>query len=290
LRPHGLEQKEVMDFDIVDAHQHFWELGRLEYSWMTPERSALRRSFLPEDLIPKLTESGIGRTVVVQAHPSLDETRWLLELASIHEFIGGVVGWVDLAGPEVGKQLDVFQTHPKFKGVRHPLEAEADDAWMVRQEVVAGLNELTRRDIPYDLVVYPRHLKHIPELRERCPGLRLVVDHLAKPQIAEAKMDQWAAEMRIVSSLPDVWCKVSGLITEADWSKWKVDQLRPYVQLVVSAFGFDRLMFGSDWPVCNLAGSFRAVVNSTRETLGPLSKSDAQKFWGGNASWFYRLS
>lgn len=274
---------------IVDAHQHFWELGRFDYFWMTPERHQLRHSFLPEHLRPLLAQNHVNLTVAVQAHASIEETLWLLELGSAHEFIAGVVGWVDLTAPTLGKQLDKLQRDPKFKGVRHPLEAESDDGWMVKPAVVAGLCELARRGLPFDLVIFPRHLKLLPQLRDLCPNLRLVVDHMAKPPIAKGPLEGWAREIEIASQLPDLWCKLSGMITEADHSGWKVEDLQPYVDQVVSSFGYERLMFGSDWPVCLLAGSYEQVVSSTRHILGPLSAEAARKVWGENAKSFYEL-
>jgi len=276
-----------MAHEIVDAHQHFWELGRFNYFWMTPERQVLRRNFLPSDLKPLLRENGVSATIAVQAHASREETRWLLELAATNAFIAGVVGWLDLTDPKLGADLDAIQRHPKFKGVRHPLEAESDDAWMLRPAVVQGLGELQHRGLPFDLVIFPRHLKFIPRLRELCPTLRLVIDHVAKPPILQRTADEWGRHIEGVAQLPGVWCKLSGLITEADHQRWTPDDLRPYVNHVVRLFGYDRLMFGSDWPVCVLAGSYEQVLSSTREALGELNQDDADRIWGGTARTFY---
>jgi L-fuconolactonase len=275
---------------VVDAHQHFWDPGRFHYFWMTGEAlHALKRSFLPEHLRPLLSQAGVERTVIVQAISSADEAQWLLELASANQFVAGVVTWADLRSEGLAKELDKLQTHPKFKGVRHQMEVEPDDAWMVRDDVLRGLAELERREIPYDLLVHTRHLKYISQLRERCPRLKLVVDHIAKPRIAEREFDEWALEIERVSRLPDIWCKLSGMLTEAKWDAWTTDDLRPYVQHVVHQFGFDRVMFGSDWPVCTLAGTYQQAVESLQQALGPLPEPEARKLWGENAGEFYRL-
>jgi L-fuconolactonase len=275
---------------VIDAHQHYWEFGRFDYFWMTPEREALRRNFLPEDLAPLLRKSGVDRTIAVQAHASHEESFWLLELASSYEFVAGVVAWTDLTSPNLGKALDEFQRHRKFKGIRHPLEAEPDDGWVVRVEVLQGLAELERRGIPFDLVIFPRHLKYVPEIRERCPRLKLVIDHLAKPDIASRKFESWARELERVAKLPLVWCKLSGMVTEADHKNWRQEDFRLYVDHVVRHFGYDRVMFGSDWPICVLAASYDQVVYTLSSALGPLTEDESAKVWGRNASEFYALS
>ncbi len=254
---------------IVDSHQHFWEVGRFEYPWLTPRTEVLRRNFLPADLRPLLREARVDRTVVVQAHQSLAEARWLLELAAANDFIAGVVAWVDLVGATLGNDLDELQHNPKFNGVRHLIQDEPDDTWMLRRDVLEGFRELERRNIPFDVLICPRHLKYVPKVREHCPRLRLVIDHIAKPPIARREIDAWARDMEIVASLPYVWCKLSGMITEADWQNWKPQELRPYVEHVVHLFGCDRLMFGSDWPVCTLAASYQQVVDALRKCMGP---------------------
>jgi len=274
---------------IVDAHLHFWDPGRFHYPWMTARVQPLIRTFLPPDLDPLISQVGVGRTVIVQAISVAEEAPWLLELASANEFVAGVVAWADLRSRDLSKELDKLQAHPKFKGVRHQIEDEPDDAWMVRDDVLRGFAELERRGIPYDLLVHPRHLKYIPPLRERRPRLKLVVDHLAKPRIAQREFDEWALQIEHVSRLPNIWCKLSGMITEAKWDAWTPDDLRPYVQHVVNQFGLERVMFGSDWPVCTLAGTYQRVVDALRQALGPLPELGARKLWGGNACEFYKL-
>jgi L-fuconolactonase len=274
---------------MVDAHQHFWDIDRFHYPWMTPTVEVLRRNFLPQNLKPLLAPAGIDRTVVVQAVHSLEESRWLLGISSGCEFVEGAVVWVDLTSPSLGKDLDELQAHQKFRGVRHQIEDEPDDAWMVHKEVIRGLQELQRRSVPFDLLVRPRHLKYIPQLWDRCPDLKLVLDHIGKPLIRQGDFDGWAREIETLAGLPNVWCKLSGMITEADWKNWAPDTLKPYVQHVVDHFGNDRLMFGSDWPVCTLAGSYQQVVDTLRQVLGRLPPAEEKRIWGGNACDFYCL-
>jgi len=274
---------------VIDAHQHFWDLGRFDYPWMTGPAAPLRRNYLPDDLKPILDDAGVRRTVVVQATPSLDESRWLLELAAAHDFIAGAVVWVDLTSPGLGNVLDELQTHAKFCGVRHLVHDEPDEAWIVRPDVLAGLRELERREIPYDLLLRPPHLKYVSRVAEHCPRLRMVLDHLGKPRIADHVLEGWAQDIETVACLPNLWCKLSGMITEADWRRWTPDDLKPYVDHVVGQFGYGRIMFGSDWPVCTLAGSYSQVVDALRQALGPLNAADAARVWDENARAFYRL-
>ncbi|MDQ2901099.1 MAG: amidohydrolase family protein [Acidobacteriota bacterium] len=273
----------------IDAHQHFWELDRFTYAWMPPPPSCLRRNFLPEDLEPILAERRFDGTVLVQAHTHLDETRWFLELASQYAFIKGVVGWADLPGSNLGKALDEFQQHRKFKGIRHPVHDEADDEWLLRPNVLAGLKELARRGIPYDLLLRPQHLRLVPRVAEAVPDLRMVIDHIAKPLIAEHLMDGWARDMESAAAIPQVYCKISGMITEADHSWWSAEDLRPYVAHVLAVFGPDRLMFGSDWPVCLLAGSWKRVLAAFTQAVGPLPGPVRDKLLGDTARSFYKL-
>lgn len=273
----------------IDAHQHFWDLERFEYSWMPPAPSPLRRNFRPEQLAGILSRNRFDGSVAVQANTILEETRWLLDLASIHEFIRGVVGWVDLTDPKVGHVLDEMQRRPKFRGVRHPVQDEEDLHWLVREDVLRGLAELARRGLPYDLLLRPQHLPLIPRIAERVPSLRMVIDHIAKPPIAKQVMDGWATDMETVARIPQVHCKLSGMITEADPQSWKPQDLRPYVAHVYRLFEPDRLMFGSDWPVCLLAGTWKEVLAAFTQAVGPQPVEIREKLLGGTAQRFYGL-
>lgn len=273
----------------IDSHQHFWDIGRFRYPWMPEGESPLRRNFLPPDLEPILQRNRFDGSVVVQANVVIEETHWLLELAEQHEFIRGVVGWVDLTDPHVGATLDELQRHPKFKGVRHLVHDEPNVNWLIREDVVGGLGELARRGISYDLLLRPPHLPLVPRLAERIPELRMVIDHIAKPLIAIQRMDGWAEDMEAASKVPHICCKLSGMITEDDPHGWKAERLGPYVQHVFSLFGPDRLMFGSDWPVCTLAGTWKEVLAAFTQAVGPQPMEVREKLLGETAAKFYGL-
>ena len=275
---------------VVDSHQHFWDIARFEYPWMGPEVAPIAKTIMPPDLAPTLAELGIDKTVLVQARSALEDTTWFLELATEYDFIAGVVGWVDLLDSNLPRVLDHLLGHPKFKGVRHQVHDEPDEAWIVRDDVLRGLRELAKRDIPYDLLLRPPHLKYVPRVVDRLPNLPLVVDHIAKPEIADGTIDEWARDMEQIAAIPHIYCKVSGMITEADWESWTPADLRPYGEVVVEQFGYDRLMFGSDWPVCLLAGTYRQVWDSAHTTVGPLSDEEHAKVFGRNAATFYKLA
>ncbi|MEP6717452.1 MAG: amidohydrolase family protein [Terriglobia bacterium] len=273
----------------IDAHQHFWDIGRLDYPWMPPGESTLRRNYLPADLAPILARQNFDGCVVVQANVLMAETWWLLELARQHEFIRGVVAWVDLTDPDVGRTLDECQRHEKFCGVRHIVHDEPDLRWLLRDDVLRGLRELARRDIPYDLLLRPSHLPLIPELAERVPGLRMVIDHIAKPLIAAHEMEPWARDMETVAQIPGMHCKLSGMITEAEHRNWTAGDLTPYVRHVLKLFPPERLMFGSDWPVCLLAGTWKQVLAAFTQACGPIPQTARNKIVGETAQNFYGL-
>ena len=274
----------------IDAHQHFWDLDRFSYPWMPPAPSKLRRNYLPEDLAPILERNHFEGSIAIQATTSVEETRWLLELASRHDLMLGVVGWVDLTDPRLGAALDELQKHPKFRGVRHPVHDESDLNWLVREDVIAGLQELARRNLPYDLLLLPEHLPLVPRAAERVPELRMVIDHIAKPKIAKGQMEGWAQGMERAAEIPQVYAKLSGMITEADPEHWKAEDLVPFVRHVYGLFGPDRLMFGSDWPVCLLAGTWKEVLAAFTQSLGPLPKETRSKLLGETAERFYLTS
>ncbi len=273
----------------IDAHQHFWDLDRFEYSWMPPEPSRLRRNFLPADLAPVLAQNRFDGSVLVQAHTALEETLWLLDLASAHEFIFGVVGWVDLRDPRLGATLDGLQRHAKFKGARHPVQDEPDPNWLIRPDVLAGLGELARRDLPFDLLVRPEHLALVPRIAEQVPDLRMAIDHIAKPPIATQRLEGWAEGMEQAAKIPSLHCKLSGMITEADWRGWKPEHLRPYLAHVASLFEPSRLMYGSDWPVCLQAGNWKKVLAAFTQAMGPLPTEIRSQLLGETARQFYHL-
>jgi L-fucono-1,5-lactonase len=274
---------------ITDSHQHFWQVGRFDYPWMTSDLGVLYRDYLPHDLAPIIEARGVTKTVLVQASNSVAESRWLLNLADENSFIAGVVGWVDLMSPIIDAQLDELTTHPKFKGVRHLVESEPNDNWLVQASVLSGLRQLSKYRLSYDLLVHSRHLKYVPQVVETVPEFAFVIDHLAKPPIAKNEIKAWSEALKPLASYEHVHCKLSGLVTEANWTSWKPDDLRPYVEYALELFGADRLMFGSDYPVCLLAASYDRVLDAFQEILAPLSDADREKIFSNNAAKFYRL-
>ena len=266
---------------MIDAHQHFWQVGRFDYPWMS---EALARDYLPTDLAPILKQNNIEKTVLVQASNSLAESHWLLELADSNDFIAGVVGWVDLTTPEID-----HLSHPKLKGVRHLVESEPNNDWLIQPSVLAGLKQLSARGLSYDLLVHTRHLRHVPLVAETCPDLKLVIDHLAKPPIARNEIKEWSHAFKPLARYQNLYCKLSGLVTEANWTSWRTDDLRPYVDCALEFFGPDRMLFGSDYPVCLLAASYDRVLDSFQEILRYLSDTDREKIFSTNAARFYRL-
>lgn len=272
---------------MIDSHQHFWQVGRFHYPWMTSDLGVLYRDYLPDDLAPILVRNGVKQTVLVQASNSVAESRWLLELADGNDFIAGVVGWVDLMSAEIDAQLDELCAHPKFKGVRHLVESEPHDDWLVQPAVLAGLRKLSARGLSYDLLVHTHHLQYVPLVAESCPDLALVIDHMAKPPIARNKIKEWSEALEPVARYSNVCCKLSGLVTEANWSSWQTNDLRPYVEYALELYGPDRMMFGSDYPVCLLAAPYERVLESFQELLGD---DDRDKIFCKNAARFYRLN
>lgn len=275
----------------IDAHHHLWQPAQpFDYRWLdAPALAPIRRDFLPADLKPHLKSVGVDSTVVVQTQHDTRENHWALDLATRHPFIAGVVGWVDLSGPDCESQLREVKGHPKFVGIRHLTQDEPDDNFIVRDDVVRGLRVLEKHGIPFDLLIHRRHLRHVPTVAARLPDLPLVIDHLAKPRIKERRTDDWLTDFQTAATFPNVFCKLSGMVTEADWTHWKPQDLVPYVRAAVDAFGPERLMFGSDWPVCELAASYLEVFEALVHALGPLSGTERSLIFGGTAARFYGL-
>ena len=275
--------------NLVDSHQHFWQVGRFDYPWMTPEIDVLCHDYLPGQLEPILQRNGVHQTIVVQASNSVAETKWLLALADQNQFIAGVVGWMDLQSANVGEQLAELAAHPKFKGVRHLVESEPADDWLAQETVIRGLRELESRKVSYDLLVHTRHLKHAKRAIDECPELRFVVDHLAKPPVARGDVDEWARQLKAIAAAQNVWCKLSGLVTEANWTSWRIEDFIPYVDKALEYFGPGRMMFGSDWPVCVLAASYEQVLEAFNTLLADLGDEDRELIFSKNATQFYRI-
>jgi L-fuconolactonase len=274
---------------IFDSHQHFWQVGRFDYPWMSPELGVLYQDYLPADLGPVLKRCGVDQTVLVQASNSLAETRWLLSLADQSPLIAGVVGWVDLASETLAQELDELVAHPKFKGVRHLVESEPADDWLTQPSVIRGLEIMGKRGVSYDLLVHTRHLKYARTVAEQRPELRLVVDHMAKPPIARHGISEWESEIKELAAYENVWCKLSGLVTEADWKSWRVKDLQPFVDRALEYFGPRRMMFGSDWPVCLLAATYDQVLDAAELLVRDLHSEERDHLFRKNAIEFYRL-
>lgn len=275
---------------ILDAHQHFWRLDQFDFSWLEAEPlRPIRRNFLPSDFEAASQATPVAASVLVQTQHDTAENDWFLSLADENPWIAGVVGWVDLASEACEDQLLKYRRHAKFVGVRHIVQDEPDDDFIIREDVLRGLGVLQRHGTPYDLLFYHRHLKHAATVAKRLPELRLVLDHLAKPAIAEGRIDHWREDLTAAAACPNVWCKLSGLATEADWRRWKPEDLRPYVETALELFGPHRCMFGSDWPVCLLAADYSRVYETLRDLIGSLSPDEQLAVMGRTAADFYRL-
>ncbi|BDC50880.1 amidohydrolase [Bryobacterales bacterium F-183] len=275
----------------IDAHQHYWDPQAVHYFWMPENHPVLTRAYGPADLEPILERNQFAGSVLVQAAHDPKEAAWMLDLADKHPSILGVVAWADLRdGANLPAVLDNLQKHPKFKGIRHLVQDEPDVDWLLRHDVLDGLKELARRGIPYDILVKPPQLHVVEPLVDRVPDLQVVIDHIAKPYIKDRIFDGWAQQMEAIAKIPHVHVKMSGMITEADHTSWSAESLRPYVQHVYWKFGADRILFGSDWPVCLLAGTWKEVLAAFTQALGPLDQHTRAKMLGENAARFYKLS
>jgi L-fuconolactonase len=275
---------------IIDAHQHFWKLGMFDTAWLeSPEHEPINRDYLPEDLAPLIAGAGVDRTVFVQTQHNVEENRWVLGLADEHDFIAGVVGWVDLASPECEQQLLEFVDNPNFCGIRHITQGEPDVDFIIRPDVIRGLKVLEQHQVPFDLLFYVQHLHHATALARELPDLPMVIDHISKPHIKDQRLDDWEANFRAAAACENIYCKLSGMITEADWDRWRPEHLTPYVQVALEAFGPERLMFGTDWPVCELAGTYQQVIDALNEALGPISEDEREQIFFSTANNFYGL-
>jgi len=271
----------------IDAHQHFWRYSAEEYDWIDDSMASLRRDFLPLDLKPELDAAGFDACIAVQARQTLEETRWLLALADENPFIAGVIGWVDLRAESVREQLAELSENPRLLGVRHVVQAEPDDRFLLRPDFLRGIAALQEFDLTYDILIYPRHLPVAVEFVSRFPQQHFVLDHLAKPFIKAQTIEPWASNIRELARFPNVFCKVSGMVTEADWTSWKPEHFQPYLETALQAFGPDRLMIGSDWPVCRVAGSYGKVMSLVIEFLDQHAPDAREKLLGGNAQRAY---
>jgi len=273
----------------IDSHQHFWKYNPVEYDWISDEMGALKRDHLPDELQQLAGSVGIDGSVAVQARQTLEETKWLLELAGQYPFIKGVVGWVDLRSEKVDEQLAEFAYDKKLKGVRHVVQSEPDDEFMMREEFLRGIDRLERYGLTYDILIFPKHLECAKRLVKKFPSQKFVVDHLAKPFIKKGLIQPWKQQMEELARHENVWCKLSGMVTEADWVNWKPSDLEPYIETVLEAFGPKRVMFGSDWPVCTAASRYERVFGVVRDYINDLEQDERDMVLGGTAVEFYGL-
>jgi L-fuconolactonase len=273
----------------IDAHQHFWRYHPEDYGWIDDAKAKLKRDFLPADLLPQLQAAGFLGTIAVQAAQTLDETRFLLALAERHPFILGVVGWADLRSPDLSRQLEEWARHPRLRGIRHIAQDEPDDRFLAREDVVRGIAALEPFGLAYDILVFARQLPAAIELVGRLPRQRFVLDHIAKPEIKAGRVSPWKEHVLELAQAPNVACKLSGLVTEADWHGWKAADFRPYLDMVFEAFGAERLMIGSDWPVSTLAGDYGAVMGLVSDYMQDRPPNEREAVLGGNAARFYRV-
>lgn len=279
-------------FEMIDAHQHFWDrsIAEFDHSWQTkPGMEKICRSFLPSDLKPLIERAGVTKTIFVQTQHDISENRWVLEATANSDFVAGVVGWIDLASEQCEDQLLQFNDDARFVGVRHVTQDEPDDDFIVRPDVLRGLKVLEKHNVPFDLLFYTKHLHHADTLGRELPNLPMVLDHLSKPKIKDRVLDGWQSDLRAAAKHPNIFCKLSGLVTEADWDHWTPADLKPYVETAIELFGPERCMYGSDWPVCELAGSYQQVLDALVEVLGPISDSEREAIFSGTAATFYRL-
>ncbi len=272
----------------IDAHQHFWAVARGDYGWLTRDLGVIYRDFTPDDLAPMLKDAGIEGTVLVQAAPTVAETKYMLSLADETSFIKGVVGWVDFEASDAATQIAALDAHPALVGLRPMIQDIADPLWMLGDALTPAFTELTARGLTFDALTLPQHLGPLRKLLARHPDMEVVIDHGSKPLIRDARLQGWAEDMAALASETNAWCKLSGLVTEAA-PDWTVDDLRPYVDHLLNTFGPSRLIWGSDWPVCTLASSYERWLETTDLLLSQLSSSERDAVMGGNAARAYNL-
>jgi L-fuconolactonase len=275
----------------IDGHQHFWKADRGDYHWMSPAVPVLCRDYLPTDLLPHLVKHGITRTILVQAAQTVAETDYLLALAAQNTFIAGVVGWLDMDSVNFPRQFELYRENPNFIGLRPMLQDIPDPAWIIRPQVLNSLQLVADADFPFEFLTYTRHLPYVLQALESVSSLRAVIDHVSKPEIKEHRLEPWKQLMAQAAQHANLYCKLSGMITEADHERWSVEDLRPYIEHAVDCFGWNRIIFGSDWPVCLLAGTYDQVIEALMEVLrSRMDATSEARLFGLNAANFYKLT
>jgi L-fuconolactonase len=272
----------------IDSHQHFWKFDPIRDSWIDDSMQKIQRDFLPEDLQPILTENKFQGCVAVEAHQSEEQTNFLVDLASKNDFIKGVVGWVDLRNKNISERLNHFSNNKIIKGFRHVVQAEADD-FMLRNDFRNGIASLAAFDFTYDILIFHRQLPAAIDLVNRFPEQKFVIDHIAKPDIKSGNISSWEKNIKEIAKAENLSCKISGMVTEADWNKWQPADLKPYLDVIFENFSTDKLMFGSDWPVCNVAANYATIVKTLEDYIAQLPVQEQHKIWHENAKTFYKL-
>lgn len=274
----------------IDSHQHFWIYDKQRDAWINEDmQPVIGKDFLPNDISSLLKQSKIDGTVAVQASESEEETKFLVELSRVYALIKGVVGWIDLHDENLDSRLDYWSKEPVVKGFRHVIEGEPAGDYLMQETFQRGLTKLSEKGYTYDLLIRPRHFQSTLECVVNQPNLTFILDHMAKPNIAENQYDSWASFIKELAKFPNVHCKLSGIVTEAKWNNWQVEDLKPYVDFTLESFGAERVLYGSDWPVCTLSSSYEQWVNAVESLIGELSESEQKMIWGGNAIRVYNL-
>jgi len=274
----------------IDSHQHFWIFDPVRDSWINDDMSVIQKDFLPDDLKPVLDQNGFDGCVIVQSDQSEAENEFQLNNALNHDFIKGVVGWVDLRSPSVEERLQYYSHFTKMKGFRHILQGEKDRRFMLQPSFLKGIGLLEKYNFTYDILIFPDQLQHSRKFVKMFPEQSFVIDHIAKPNIKDRKIDEWQRDIQSIAAYENVYCKISGMVTEADWRQWKKEDFIPYMDTIVESFGINRIMFGSDWPVCLVAGSYEKVAGIVSSYFSSFSEAEQELFFGGNAIKFYNLN
>jgi L-fuconolactonase len=273
----------------IDAHQHFWKYDPVRDSWITDDMAVIRKDFLPGELEPVLKQNGMEGSVVIQSDQSEEENIFQIQNATGHEFIKGIVGWIDLEADNIEERLAYYSSFKKMKGFRHVLQGETQRDLMLTPKFLNGISKLSTFGFTYDILIFPDQLRYIPQFVTSFPDQKFVIDHMAKPTIKEKNIDGWKKDMEAIARYENVYCKVSGMVTEADWHHWQPEDFIPYLDIVVNIFGVTRIMYGSDWPVCMVAGGYESMIEIVRNYFSSYSKDEQDLFFGKNATQFYDL-
>jgi len=274
---------------IIDTHQHFWKYNKIQHDWISDDMAVIRRDFLPQDLKVIYEQNGVDGCIAVQAEQSLEENTFLLEMAQQNNFIKGVIGWVDFKDKQLETKLEIYDDASLLKGYRHIVQAESDPKFLMQKPFLQGIKQLEKRGKIYEILVFPHQLPAVLEFVKHFPNQQFIIDHMAKPYIKEGYIDAWALMLRAIGKYENISCKISGMITEADFTSWKIDDLRPYMEVALEAFGTQRILYGSDWPVCLVAGAYSKVLGIAQTFSQQLSKEEKEHFFYKNAKRIYQL-